>query len=148
MKLRDFEPLDLYRIRLREGAATVPGWRDRGAEMLKCGPCWTAHQDGIVRACAGLVLHWPGRAGTWCIIGADMPTAAWPWLHKHVQRGLNDALHHLGLRRIEAECVLGWPPGTRWLQLLGFECEGPMRAYGHDGRDFLRYARIAEDAAA
>jgi hypothetical protein len=136
--VRPFEPLDLERIRpwrpipapMRQAAAALP----------QAGPCWTAAHDGAVLACAGLVLHWPGRAGTWCLIGRDLPTRAWPWLHKRVARGLAELRHELALRRIEAEALTGWEPGARWLHRLGFRPEGIMPAYGHDGADYDRWA--------
>lgn len=138
MIVRPFEPLDLDRIRpwrpipapMREAAAALP----------QAGPCWTAVHEGAVWACAGLVLHWQGRAGTWCVIGRDLPTRAWPRLHKRVVAQLAEARAQLALRRIEAEALTGWKPGATWLQLLGFRHEGPMPAYGHDGADYDRWA--------
>jgi len=143
MMVRAFEPLDLHRLRLKPDTPTLEGWQDRGADMLAAGPCWSAVQDGAVLACAGFVLHWRGRASCWCLISADFPTAGWPWLHKQVLRRMNEAQHALGLIRIEAEALYGWLPGGRWLRMLGFDHEGVMRAYGHDGRDYSRWARIA-----
>jgi hypothetical protein len=48
----------------------------------------------------------------------------------------------LGVHRVEASTAVGWLPGRRWLEMLGFECEGVMRAYGPDRRDFFRFARV------
>jgi RimJ/RimL family protein N-acetyltransferase len=46
------------------------------------------------------------------------------------------------LRRLEASVEVGFPAGERWLELLGFEHEGPLRAFGANGEDHVRYARI------
>jgi len=140
MIVRDFEPLDLHRIRTRVPIAAP--MVQAAASLPLAGPCWTALRDGQVLACAGLVLHWPGRAGCWCVMGADFPAAAWPWLTKRVRRGLAEARRELGLRRIEAETLTGWEPGAKWLALLGFRPEGIMPGYGHDGADYDRWAQV------
>ena len=140
MIVREMQPLDLHRLRLAQ--PVPPDWRHHGAAMLAAGPCWSAVHDGQVLGCAGLVLHWRGLAGTWCMIGADFPTRGWPWLHKQVRRRLAQAARDLGVRRIEAEALTGWDPGARWLHLLGFRPEGIMPAYGHDGADYDRWALV------
>lgn len=140
MMARDFQPLDLHRLVVSKPG--LPGWRDEGAKLLGAGPCWTAVQDGEVLACAGLLLHWPGRAGAWCLIGDHFPRRGWVWLHKQVVAGLARSSAELGLRRIEAETLTGWPPGATWLRKLGFQHEAQMPAYGPDGRDYDRWARI------
>lgn len=142
-----FVPTDLGEISLQPQQAAemvgIAGWRDMAHVLVAAGPCWTMRFRGRVVACAGLGIHWPGRAEAWAFIAGDLPRAAWPALHRTVARGLAEAAPRLGLRRIEAACAMGWGPGARWLRMLGFELEGPLRAYGPDGRDFLRYARIA-----
>jgi hypothetical protein len=146
--IREMQPIDLHRLRL---AQNVPGdWRNHGPAMIAAGPCWSAVHDGQVIACAGLVLYWRGRAGTWCMIGADFPRRAWPWLHKQVCRRLAQAVRELRLRRVEAEALAGWQPGARWLRLLGFSPEGDMPAFGHDGADYTRWSlvQVAPRAAA
>jgi RimJ/RimL family protein N-acetyltransferase len=85
---------------------------------------------------------WAGRAEAWAFIAGDVPRRAWPALHRAVMRTLDSVAAELGLRRIEASCAHGWPPGRRWLLLLGFEEEGLARCYAPDGRDFWRFARI------
>lgn len=141
MIVREFQPIDLHRINTCAPHA-VAGWRGRGQKLLDAGPCWTAAQDGQVLACAGLVLHWPGRAGAWCLIGADFPRASWLWLHRQVREGLARSTDDLGLRRIEAEARSQWPQGARWLRMLGFTREGTMSAFGPDGSDFDRWSLI------
>lgn len=143
MIVRPMEPLDTYRIRLR--ADGPPGWRSSGPALIKAGPAWAAVDSGTILALAGLVLHWQGRAGAWCMIGADLPTRAWPALTAHVRRRLGEARRELRLRRVEAEALAGWAPGARWLELLGFRPEGTMPAYGHDGADYDRWSLLARE---
>ena len=143
MIVRDFRPLDLERIRpLRPISRSMVL---AAGEIANAGPCWTAVHDGAVLACAGLVIHWPGRVGTWCLIGRDFPARAWPRLHKLVVRRLAEVQQQLGIRRIEAETLTGWAPGARWLTLLGFLPEGAMPGYGDDGASYDRWAKVRTD---
>lgn len=143
MIVRPMDPLDPWRIRLRGNHP--PGWRAAAPRMIEAGPCWAAVDDGRVLALAGLVPHWTGRAGAWCMLAEDLPTRLWPALHGHVRRRLAEARRELGLRRVEAEALTGWRPAARWLELLGFQPEGTMPAYGHDGADYDRWALLARE---
>lgn len=144
--LAPFEPSDLAEMELQaHQAAEMAGlgdWRAASAALVEAGPCWTARHAGRVVAAGGVRVIWRGRAEAWALIGA-VPRGAWPALHRLVVRALDRLAADLGLRRIEASCAWGWPPGHRWLRLLGFTEEGLARAYGPDGRDFWRYARVA-----
>lgn len=144
MIVREFLPIDLHRIRT-EAPHAVGGWRSRGQALLDAGPCWTAVHEGQVLACAGLAVHWPGRATAWCLIADDFPRASWLWLHRQVRQGLPRIIAELRVRRLETEVRSGWQPGARWMQMLGFTREGePMRAYGPDGADYDRWRVITE----
>lgn len=59
-------------------------------------------------------------------------------LHRGTERFLS--IHPW--RRLEASVEEGFPAGCRWLELLGFAYEGPLRAYGEAGEDHIRYARV------
>jgi hypothetical protein len=87
----------------------------------------------------GFAEYWPGRAGAWCFLRADIPKAAWVPLTRAVRASLAAA----GVRRIEADIRSGFIAGGRWAGLLGFQPEGRMRAYWTDGADYLRFARVA-----
>ena len=145
MIVREMTPIDLYRIRIER--PTQPMWREMGGSMLKAGPCWTAVRHGQVMACAGLVLHWQGRAGTWCLISADFPRRAWPWLHKAVMHLLPQAMRELRLHRVEAETLAGWEPGALWLRKLGFRSEDIAPCFGPDGADYVRWSLLNRPAA-
>jgi hypothetical protein len=103
--------------------------------------------DGAVLGCAGFLVYWPGRVGTWCLIGADFPRRAWPWLHKQVARRMAQ-MQASGTRRIEAETRQGFANADRWMKALGFTPEGAMPAYGHDGATYLRWSRVAPSMSA
>lgn len=146
LDVRPFQPPDL--LLLEPGAAqraemdaADPAWRGKGARILRDGPAWTGLRDGRVVGCAGLSRVWTGRAVAWCLLGADIPKPAWIAIHRAVAARLADAQARL-FWRIEAESAAGWPPGERWMRMLGFEREGFARAFGPDGRDFTRWAKV------
>jgi hypothetical protein len=44
--------------------------------------------------------------------------------------------------RIQAVVRSDWPRSRRWVERLGFVCEGVMRSFGPDGKDYCMYARV------
>lgn len=142
VEVREFrdEDLDLFSPSMTELVA-VNDWRGmlRGAALF--GPAWTMLLNGRVIGCAGLAMAWPGRAQAWCVLAPDIPKMAWLGIHRVVAARLAQT-PALGLRRIEADALYGFPPAARWLEMLGFEREGLARAYGPGGEDFLRFARV------
>lgn len=139
------EDLDLFVPQARqamEAAAGGEDWRAMAKLAARSGPAWTGRLDGRVIGCAGFALLWNGRAAAWCILGQDIPKAAWLGIHRAVVTRLAQ-LPALNVRRVEAEAQWGFLAGNRWLRMLGFEHEGLARAFGPGGEDFHRYARIA-----
>jgi hypothetical protein len=145
--LRPFEPSDLAEIELQPQQAAemaaLGDWRALGEALLAAGPAWTAQHRGRMIGCGGVGVMWRGRAEAWCFVAAGVPRRLWPAVHRTVVRTLDGVAREIGLRRIEASCAYGWPPGRRWLHLLGFREEGLARCYGPDGSDFWRFARIS-----
>jgi hypothetical protein len=143
--LAPFEPADLVEMELQaQQVAEMAGlgdWMPAASALAAAGPCWTVRYGGRVIAAGGVRVIWQGRGEAWAFVG-DVPRRVWPALHRLVRRALDRLAADLGLRRIEAACAYGWPPGRRWLSLLGFQEEGLALAYGPDGRDFWRCARI------
>lgn len=145
VEVRPFHPDDIDALALQDHQlgemARLGDWRATAREAGAAGPAWTGLHQGRVIGAAGIVLPWPGRAVTWCLLGAAIPPLAWTGIHRAVRSRLAQ-LPALGVRRVEAETAAGWPPGERWMVMLGFEPEGVARAYGPDGRDFIRWSRI------
>jgi RimJ/RimL family protein N-acetyltransferase len=143
--LRAFEPNDLAALKLQPQQememGALPGWRELGEMCHGAGPAWTGLIDGRPVGCAGFAVHFGGRAECWCFLSDDIPRRAWVSLHRAVASRVRQ-LQVLGVHRVEASTAVGWLPGRRWLEMLGFECEGVMRAYGPDRRDFFRFARV------
>ena len=145
IEVRAFEAADLVALELQPQQememGALPGWRALGDMMQGAGPAWTAVLGDRTIACAGFCVHTGGRADAWCFLADGIPRTAWVALHRAVAARIPQVAV-LRVHRIEASTALGWPPGRRWLEMLGFECEGPLRAYGPDRRDFLRFARV------
>ena len=147
IEVKPFEPHDLGEIEVQaQQAAEMAGmgdWQDLGDTLVAAGPCWTVRHGGRVIGCGGLGVMWRGRAEAWCFVARDVPKTLWPALHRTVERTIAATARELGLRRIEASCAYGWPPGRRWLRLLGFQEECVARCYAPDGADFWKFARVA-----
>lgn len=101
------------------------------------GLAWTGEVDGQVMAMAGVIPQWSNRA------------IAWAMLSKHsgphfieIHRAVRKFLIHCPFIRVEAQVDVGFPEANRWMNMLGFELEGYMRAYRPDGADMLLYARV------
>lgn len=45
------------------------------------------------------------------------------------------------VRRVQITVRTDYPPGKRWAEFLGFECEGVMKKYGFDNTDYWLMAR-------
>lgn len=76
------------------------------------------------------------RGTAWSLIGKDAG--------KHMitlHRAVSKALKSLTIPRIEAIVDKEFEEGIRWIEMLGFTCEGCMRKYIRE-RDHLLYARI------
>ncbi len=145
IEIRAFEDDDLARLnpQMVQAAeyAALPSWEEIGAMVRAAGPAWTAEWRGRVVGCAGIAVQMGGRGECWCFIGRDMPRAAWVVIHRAVRSRLGQA-PALGVHRLEATAAVGFPPARRWLEMLGFECEGVARAYAPDRSDCFRYARV------
>ncbi len=113
--------------------------REGYAQMLMQGPCFTALHDGEVIGCGGCVEIWENRAQAWMLIGQ---VAGRNMMGIH--RAVNGFLLAAPWKRIEASVDVGFEPGQRWLELLGFynETPQPMKAYRPNGGDSYLYARI------
>jgi hypothetical protein len=101
------------------------------------GSALTARDGDRIILCGGVVPMGPKIGVLWAVLSAEAGSHML-WLHRATQRFISIAPP----RRLEASVEKGFPQGCRWLELLGFNFEGEMAAYGLDGETHLRYARI------
>lgn len=131
---------DTTRINVQTAQQYMHALADMSAdfgELSASGNAWTAEVDGEVIAIAGLLPQWENRALAWALLAQSAGTHFAP-IHKSIKRFLQAS----PFRRIEATVDVGFRPGCRWIEMLGFEIEGYMRAYRPDGGDMLLYARV------
>lgn len=98
--------------------------------------------SGELLAIFGVSPRWAGVGEAWIFI-TDYARQAYPvQLVRNAQRCIDIAEEH-GMRRIQAAVIVGFEPGHRFIQKLGFEPEGTMRRFGVGGEgDYTLYARI------
>lgn len=106
-------------------------------QYLANGLSYAAVEGDTVLVCAGLLPMWEGRAEAWALMGADLKRN-FVAIHNAAQRFLSVA----DFRRIEAVVDAEFCSARKWIERLGFEYEGPARAYTPDGRDCIRYAKV------
>lgn len=135
-----YSPEHVRRLRLQPSQlmALSPEVQPHLENLGLAGLAFTGISRGEVIACAGVAPSGLGSATLWGFISAG----AKPYfvrLHRSAER----MLRLRPFRRIEASSEVDFEPGCRWLELLGFEAEGVMRAYGPDGKDHMRYAWLS-----
>lgn len=135
-------PEDLLAIRVQRAQRSpfMRGLRAEHAENLSAqgeGRTVRDSESGLILFCGGYLPLHAGRALLWAVLASE----AAPRLHGLTKtvRGFLDAIPH---RRLETSVRSDFPPGHRWARLLGFECEGVMRAFGEEGENHHLYARI------
>ena len=135
-----YEPAHLRRMALQQQQREVSGWlKDGYAEALATAPglSYAVLRGEEVLACAGLHQVWAGRVVAWALLAEHLGTA-FIYLHSAVKRCLEIAPAH----RIEAYVDCEFTTGAKWVERLGFEREGRMRAFGIDRRDFYLYSMV------
>ena len=101
------------------------------------GPALTVREGERIILVGGMASVAKHYGILWAVLSADAGRHML-FLHRGVKRFLD--MQHV--RRLEATCEEGFGAGCKWLDLLGFEFEGRMRAYGDLGETHLRYARV------
>ncbi len=112
-------------------------------ETFDGGTAFSAIEGGIVFGVAGImdIPGWNGqRAAAWAVLRPNVGTRRLLHMTRAARRGI--AEHPA--RRVECSVRAGWANGMLWAERLGFQCEGLMRGYGHDGGDYLLYARVKQ----
>jgi len=144
MKVIQFSAQHLAQINLQpaqQHMLEVLGQDWYGAMLEGC-TAFTALDDaGNVLICAGFDERWQGCATAWALLSRDAGRSM-----VGVVRALRGYIDHVApWRRIESAVDVGFTPGERLLEMLGFEFEGLARAYRPDGGDCTMWARIKKN---
>jgi hypothetical protein len=144
--VRKYEPADFLRIELSEGAKI--GREGQPAEEwaldhYRCGPAFTVvdPEERIV-FCGGLHIMWKGTAILWSVF--SLLAGKYPNTLRVARCLLDYYQNERGFTRIQCDVDPGWSVAVRFVECLGFQCEGLMRCYGPNGYDRLLYARVKD----
>lgn len=103
---------------------------------------YAIHFDGRPVGCFGVWMHWESVGRAWTFL-SDEAVAHPMALHRFVRQKLEAFISEEGMKRIEATVDPHHPAAIRWIERLGFQCEGLMRNYGPGGTpDTFLYARV------
>jgi RimJ/RimL family protein N-acetyltransferase len=103
---------------------------------------YTLMVDDVPVACIGLVLQEWGKAEAWALFSNSFRDHILT-IYRLIKVGLKMAFHEKNLRRIQATIDPSYPETVKWMESLGFECEGRLKNYGpgENHPDHLMYAR-------
>lgn len=108
-------------------------------DLAEQGLAMTCEENGEILMIAGLVPQWTNRAVAWTLISQN---AGRHFVELH--RIVDNFLETSEFRRIESTVDVDFKAAHRWMDMLGFEVEGYMRAYRPDGADMVLYARVKQ----
>lgn len=116
-------------------------------ECMDQGTAYAVLDRGEVLAAGGAVEIWHGIAEAWALVAPDFDSRprTVPFLRSFrgvVAAGIGTAASRLGVHRLQSVVPADQPGLRRWARHVGFTEEGVMRAYGSDGSDFVRIAKI------
>lgn len=132
------EHLDLIDLREHE---SVLFQNPHFAECLEGSLAYTACYNGRVMCAYGIIPYVKGIGEIWLLPSVYLGKEAIK-LGRRAKLWLEDTRQDLGLHRMETLC-LNDELHTRWMEFLGFECEGVKRKYW-DGKDYKMWGRIWE----
>jgi hypothetical protein len=88
----------------------------------------------------GIVPIWTGLCSCWAF-----GTEAWPLIGREVTRfavkSVLPQLDEAGVRRVECRPMCANGLAVRWLEVIGFQREAQVKAFGQGGEDFYLFAR-------
>lgn len=141
MEIVPFMPSHLDNLLLQPAQAYMrPFFANKkyGTSLAVPDKSFAALDGDRVLACAGVLPLWEGRAEAWALLSPDLKRN-----FVHIHFATARFLGACGIRRIEAHVDAELGCAKRWVEMLGFEYEGPLRSFTPDGRDCLRYARVS-----
>lgn len=125
-----------------EAFASAPITRSELARLVQSiSPLYALVPDkGAAAALVGISELAPGRGGI-----MFLATAAFPSIRFDAHRWWRDDFVRDEMMRFRRVSFIGSLPGTpsaRWLEWVGFSCEGVARAHGRRGEDLAHWAWV------
>lgn len=121
----------------------LPGWVEKAKLFHDMGPCFSAFAGDELIASAGVTLLWGGVAEAWSVITPRVYKHGFAF-HRAVKTMLSKIILEKKLYRIQASVISGFPQGAKWLESLGFQCEGFMKKYDSAKNDYFLYAKVGD----
>ena len=99
---------------------------------------WTLYDKRII-ACGGFIQLWPGVFEAWLCVDNYQDFLSYKIsLIKKFRKEISELNYH----RLQAAVDIGTINHQKFMNLLGFYCEGVMQKYGVDKQDHLMYAKV------
>ena len=137
-----FRPWHLKMLTLRPEDGE-PDLDSLGDIFFGGGPAYTCVNKTDILFCAGIVLIMPGVGEAWSF--CDIAVRKHPRDVLHYQKKyLLKEMEIRKLHRVQAHCLTSWKTAYRFLERIGFQCEGLIRKYDPEGRDYYLYSLIKE----
>jgi hypothetical protein len=145
LKIAPFEAWHLERLEARrfeaQELACLGDVKRRAVFYQQAGPAWTGLYDGEIMACCGVIILWAGVAEAW-LVTTNLCEQHRLSFHRAIKQNLARLIADMGLQRLQAAVHAEHVVSQKWVERLGFSHEGLMAAYGPDGSDYVRYAKV------
>jgi hypothetical protein len=107
---------------------------------------YTAIKDGRIITCVGFLPLWEGVFDVWQIPSVHVEDHVLEYA-KTMRRYICDIAKELKAHRIQSSCPAN-ELHDRWMEFLGFKCEGTMAKYNRFKIDYRIWSRIWEQMPA
>ena len=115
--------------------------RKLAEEREQSGRCFTGRVDGEIIGCAGIDILWEGVGEAWFVASPKVNENKRD-SYACILKGLKRLIKENNLRRVQGYGRVNFPESHILFKHLGFEVEGKMRKYTHDGVDCIMYGRV------
>lgn len=138
MNIIEFEPEHILQIEPQASQRYIERSIQYG-NYLATGDCFTGIQDGRVMAIGGVIPVTDTRAYLHMIVAAGFPNQ---WIK--IFRATKRLIAAVEGDYIRLETLSTTPESDRWLEMVGFQCEGILRRVMPDGSDAKSYSIVRD----
>jgi len=148
LEVKPFHQNDITNIKVRKEQVEVlenlDNLRNYAIIIERVGNAVTVSKSGEVVFIGGVSpLH--NHVGEGFFIFSENFPSVFKQHAKEIIKGMRDyiALHMFKFRRIQTHVRTDFPEARRFIEVLGFQCEGVMRNYTPDNKDAYLYSRVS-----
>jgi len=138
VKIVDFQPEHLVRLRAQEAQSGVEPSLVYGQQLAAAGPAWSGVEEGRILFCAGKAMQWEGRYILWAILSSEAKCYMLQ-ITRAVKRGM--LLLEKGCR-FEAIVQSNFDQAHRWARMVGMEWHHREERFLPNGADADIYVRF------